>query len=155
MARSLGAAIGREGLVLGLVGPLGAGKTVFVQGLAEGLGIDARRVTSPTFVIAAHHQGVERLLVHADLYRIEHTLELESAGWLDWLAPGTVVAVEWSDRLPQALPDDRLDVRLSRPSERDPCTRRIALAAGGGASREVLARWLRHGQIPVPGEVAD
>jgi tRNA threonylcarbamoyladenosine biosynthesis protein TsaE len=154
MARAIGSAIRDEGLFLGLVGPLGAGKTVFVQGLAEGLGIDPGQVQSPTFVIAAHHQGVRRSLVHADLYRVEHERELEAAGWLDWLAPGGVVAVEWADRLPEALPADRLDVSLSREPDREASGRQIALRAEGPISRGVLARWLQDGQIPVPEEGA-
>ncbi len=147
MARALGAAVGREGLLLGLVGPLGAGKTVFVQGLAEGLGIDPTQVASPTFVIASQHPG-PRILVHADLYRIEDAGELEAAGWHDWLAPGTVLAVEWSDRFPEVFPEDRLEVSLARSSPGEETERRIALGAGGPVSRGVLARWLRDGQIP-------
>jgi tRNA threonylcarbamoyladenosine biosynthesis protein TsaE len=155
MARAIGAAIGPQGLILTLVGPLGAGKTVFVQGLAEGMGIDPSRVQSPTFVIAAHHRGTRQLLVHADLYRVEHEAELEAAGWLDWLAPGTAVAVEWADRLPQALPDDRLNVGLSRPAGGESSGREISLQADGPIARGVLARWLRDGQIPASEEVAD
>ena len=117
-ARALGRAIDAGGLVLVLVGPLGAGKTVFVRGLAQGLGIDPARVTSPTFVIAAHHEDATRgrHLVHADFYRVESEGELESAGWLDWLAPGTVVAAEWGDRFPGAFPGDCMEVRIERPS---------------------------------------
>jgi tRNA threonylcarbamoyladenosine biosynthesis protein TsaE len=155
MARAIGVAIGQEGLLLALAGPLGAGKTVFVQGLAEGLGIDPGGVTSPTFVIAAHHQGARQLLVHADLYRVEHEAELEAAGWLDWLAAGTVVAVEWADRLPEALPADRLEISLSREPDGEASGREIALRAEGPISRGVLARWLRDGQIPSPEEGAD
>ncbi len=69
----LGRSIGRDGLVIALVGPLGAGKTVFVKGLADGLGIDARLVSSPTFVIAQQYPipvGPEALH-HVDLYRLE------------------------------------------------------------------------------------
>jgi tRNA threonylcarbamoyladenosine biosynthesis protein TsaE len=155
MARAIGAAIGQEGLLLALVGPLGAGKTAFVQGLAQGMGIEPGRVTSPTFVIAAHHEGGRQLLVHADLYRVEHEAELEAAGWLDWLAPGTVVAVEWADRLPQALPADLLHISLSRESDGEASGRAIELRADGPISRGVLARWLRGGQIPAPEEGAD
>ncbi len=154
VARAIGTAIGQEGLLLALSGPLGAGKTVFVQGLAEGLGIDPGQVKSPTFVIAAHHPGARQPLVHADLYRVEHEVELEAAGWLDWLAPGTVVAVEWADRLPEALPADRLDVRLSREAGAEASAREIAFRAEGPVSRGVLARWLRAGQIPAPEEEA-
>ncbi|MEN8181789.1 MAG: tRNA (adenosine(37)-N6)-threonylcarbamoyltransferase complex ATPase subunit type 1 TsaE [Myxococcota bacterium] len=152
VARSLGAAVGAEGLLIALSGPLGAGKTVFVQGLAEGLGIDPRQVTSPTFVIAAHHQGPRHSLVHADLYRVEHEAELEAAGWLDWLAPPGVVAVEWADRLPQALPAGRLEIRLSRPGAEG--VREIRFSATGDTAIRVLARALGEGQIPTSEEAA-
>lgn len=154
MARAIGAAVGKEGLLLALVGPLGAGKTVFVQGLAEGLGVDPAQVTSPTFVIATHHEGARLSLVHADLYRIEREAELEAAGWLDWIAPGGVVAVEWADRLPDALPEDRLSVRFTRDPEAGESEREIVLRAEGPVSRGVLARWLRDGQIQAPEEDA-
>jgi len=152
-ARALGRAIDAGGLVLALVGPLGAGKTVFVQGLAQGLGIDPARVTSPTFVIAAHHEAANpaRHLVHADFYRLESEGELEAAGWLDWLAPGTVVAAEWGDRFPAAFPGDCIEVRIERPSRAvaDPLPdagtdeRRIDITPRGPRSRATLARMLR------------
>jgi len=121
-ARALAAAIGPDGLVLGLVGPLGAGKTAFVKGLAEGLGIDPASVSSPTFVIANQYRGRDHSLAHVDLYRLESGAELDDAGFRDLLEPGAVVAVEWADRLPDALPADRLELRIERGE-----------GAGGGA----------------------
>jgi tRNA threonylcarbamoyladenosine biosynthesis protein TsaE len=152
-AQALARAIDAEGLVVALVGPLGAGKTVFVQGLARGLGIDPARVTSPTFVIAAHHEDPARVhrLVHADLYRVESESELEAAGWLDWLAPGTVVAVEWGDRFPGARPADSIEVRIGTPGGGAPAPaaapgdeeRRIEITPRGPRARAALARMLR------------
>jgi tRNA threonylcarbamoyladenosine biosynthesis protein TsaE len=151
-ARALARAIDAGGLVLALVGPLGAGKTVFVQGLAQGLGIDPARVTSPTFVIAAHHEDASRArhLVHADFYRVESEGELEAAGWLDWLAPGIVVAAEWGDRFPAAFPGDCIEVRIERPSGVGSAPgadeRRIDITPRGPRSRATLARMLREGR---------
>lgn len=90
------------GAVVALVGPLGAGKTTFVKGIAEGLGIDPDRVTSPTFVLMQVHRGGARPLVHIDAFRIG-TAEFEA---LDPFAdPGAIVTVEWADRVRAALPD--------------------------------------------------
>lgn len=114
IAALLGRSIGARGLAIGLVGPLGAGKTLFVKGLAMGLGVDPRVVSSPTFVIAQQYplpEGPETLH-HLDLYRLESEAALESIGFLDLLGPGQVVAVEWLDRFPDVLGPDRLVVEL-------------------------------------------
>jgi tRNA threonylcarbamoyl adenosine modification protein YjeE len=101
--------------VVSLVGPLGAGKTVFVKGLAEGLGIEPAGVSSPSFTIVNEYTARgERRLAHVDLYRVETGRELEDAGFLDLLEPDAVVAVEWGDRFPEVLPEDRLEIRLAR-----------------------------------------
>lgn len=84
-----------SGDVLLISGPLGAGKTAFVRGLAEGLGADPSEVSSPTFALVQSYGG--RLpLTHADLYRITPT-EVEELA-LEEMAPDGVLAVEWPDR---------------------------------------------------------
>ena len=92
----------RAGDVLLLSGPLGAGKTAFVRGLARGLGIDADEVSSPTFTLVHEYRGGRLTLYHADLYRLEKVatedLGLEEMG----IADG-VLAIEWPDRLAHAL----------------------------------------------------
>ena len=116
--RELGRSIGAGGLAIALVGPLGAGKTVFVKGLAEGLGVDPRIVSSPTFVIAQQYvvpEGPE-VLHHIDLYRLESEDELESIGFFDMLVPGAVLAAEWADRFPGALGRELLTIELEGPS---------------------------------------
>jgi len=121
---------------------LGAGKTVFAKGLAEGLKVDAGLLSSPSFVIANELKtpgGVR--LVHADLYRVETERELESAGWLDWLEEGSVVAIEWGDRFPRALPRDHLEVQLGGADGDHPERRRLDVRAGGPVSRAALERW--------------
>ncbi len=80
IAALLGRSIGARGLALGLVGPLGSGKTVFVKGLAAGLGVDPRGVSSPTFVIAQEYaipDGPETLH-HLDFYRLEYAIHSEN-----------------------------------------------------------------------------
>lgn len=137
----LGVALGEEDLVLGLVGPLGAGKTLFVKGLAEGLGLDPGLVASPTFVIANEYPLADgRRLVHVDCYRLERMEELENAGWLDWLPPRSVVAVEWPDRIEGVLPREHLRIELSRAGEGDSQRQLNAIASGPGAEA-LLARW--------------
>lgn len=129
-------------VVVALIGPLGAGKTEWVKGLAEGLGVDPRLVASPTFVIASEYPG-RRILAHVDLYRIESEAELEAAGFVDLLAPGAVVAVEWADRFPAALPGDRIEVRIERRAEA-PEERDIELRAIGPVAGRAIGEWARH-----------
>lgn len=138
-AAQLGAACAAEGACLALMGALGAGKTAFVQGLAAGLGLDARAVVSPSFVIASEYPLPDgRRLAHVDLYRVGDEDELELAGFSDLAQRGTVLAVEWADRLPRALPADRLELQLEREGPR---TRRLEARARGGESAALLARW--------------
>ena len=100
------------GDVLALVGPLGAGKTTFVQGLARGLDVPPdRHVASPTFALVNEHPG-RVPLVHADLYRIEDARELAELGLTDAF-DRAAVAIEWLDRFPDAAPADRLEIMLA------------------------------------------
>ena len=121
----------QAGDLIALEGPLGAGKTCFVQGLAQGLAV-AGRVASPTFIVMRCHPGPVTLY-HADAYRLSSAEELLDVGLEDWLGQG-VVALEWADRVAEALPLDHLTVRLEgRDHER-----RITMTAHGPRSRELL-----------------
>ncbi len=148
-ARALAACIGAEGLLIALAGPLGAGKTVFVKGLAEGLGVDPGLVASPSFVVASEYPG-RRALAHVDLYRVASETELEDAGFLDLLEPGRVVAVEWADRLPGALPKDRLEVTIERVAGDD--GRTVVVVARGARARAAAACWARSLGLEAPAE---
>ena len=86
-----------------LHGDLGAGKTVFVKGLAEGLGLDPDGVTSPTFTLVHEYLGGRLPLVHIDLYRLQ-TTELDDVGLDADLAARGVVVVEWAERLTRRPP---------------------------------------------------
>lgn len=84
-----------------LRGDLGAGKTAFVRGMAAGLGANPDDVSSPTFVLIQQYKG--RIpLVHVDLYRLESGAAVDDLG-LEEMASGTVVAIEWAERLPRPL----------------------------------------------------
>jgi tRNA threonylcarbamoyladenosine biosynthesis protein TsaE len=99
------------GDVLALLGPLGAGKTTFIQGLARGLEVPAdRHVASPTFALVNEHPG-RVPLVHADLYRIEDARELTELGLVDAF-DRAAVAIEWLDRFPDAAPAERLHIAI-------------------------------------------
>ena len=92
----------RPGAVVLLSGPLGAGKTAFVRGLAEGLGCDADAVSSPTFTIIQEYRGAVTLQ-HVDLYRLSPA-EVDELG-LDDLFEDHVAAIEWPERWRRAPPD--------------------------------------------------
>lgn len=141
VARVLGRSLAADGVILSLVGPLGAGKTVFVKGLAEGLGVDPAGVASPTFAIANEYPTPSgALLRHVDLYRVENFRELDDFGFHDFLERGAVLAVEWGDRFPDALPRDRLEVRIERPQGASG-VRTARAVAHGEASKRVLDAW--------------
>ena len=93
-------------VILSLEGTLGAGKTCFVKGLAEGLGFDPACVSSPTFTLVHEYEGGRFPLVHFDLYRIEQEDELASLGFYDYLTGLAVVAIEWGGNFPDVLPPE-------------------------------------------------
>jgi tRNA threonylcarbamoyladenosine biosynthesis protein TsaE len=110
IAAVLAAAL-RPGTMLLLAGDLGAGKTAFVRGLAEGLGIDPGEVTSPTFTLVHEYRGGRLPLIHVDLYRLD-TADLDDIGLDPNLAAEGIVAVEWPERLLRAFPG-ALRIRIS------------------------------------------
>ena len=123
VARDLAARL-KPGAVIALSGPMGAGKTAFCGGLAQGLGIDGP-VTSPTYTIVNEYQG--RLpLFHFDLYRLGGPEELYDIGWEDYLARGGVCVVEWPEIAGDEL-NPTLTVRLEPTGE---SSRRITILGG-------------------------
>lgn len=116
------------GSFVALDGPLGAGKTVFVQGLALGLGIPSDvRVCSPTYAYANVYAEGRLLLVHVDLYRVGSIDDLEAIGYRDLFESGGVCAVEWASRVPEALPPSRVHVTIAPLPEGDGRGRRIEI----------------------------
>ena len=104
--------------VIALTGELGAGKTHFVKGLAEGLGIDPNIVTSPTFVLINEYDG--RLHVyHFVAYRLSDAGELEALGCYEMFAGGGVCVLEWADRADELLPAGTWRVTIETAGETD------------------------------------
>lgn len=104
--RAIAASVARDltaGAVLLLSGDLGAGKTAFVRGLAEGLGISTDDVTSPTFTLVHEYRGGRLPLIHVDLYRLDRA-DLDEIGLDEDLASRGVVAIEWAERLVRRIP---------------------------------------------------
>ena len=108
-----------DGMAL-LFGDLGSGKTVLTQGIAEGLGLDAGQIQSPTFTLIHEHDRGPARLVHVDLYRLRPE-EVEGIGLEELLEGDGVKVVEWADRLPYGVP--AMEVRLE--VGREPGERRI------------------------------
>lgn len=105
------------GSVVAYSGGLGMGKTAFTRGLAKGLGYTGR-VTSPTFTIVNEYLG-SMPLFHFDVYRLDSSDALYDIGWDDYLDRGGVCAVEWSENIADALPEDTILVHINRHNEHD------------------------------------
>ncbi len=126
------------GTVVAFTGDLGAGKTAFVRGMAQGLGI-AQRVTSPTFTIVNEYEGGRLPLFHFDMYRLGSADDLFDIGWEDFLRRGGVCAVEWSETVQEALDADTIYVDIRRGAEdnqrvltiRGPGSEALSLGKGG------------------------
>ncbi len=122
---ALGSDLGRTvepGAAVLLFGDLGTGKTAFVRGLAEGLGVSATEVSSPTFTLIQEYRGGRLPLLHVDLYRLEDPREIDDLG-LDELASGVVMAIEWADKLSEP-PHEAIRVRIEHAGDR---ARRITI----------------------------
>ena len=110
-----------------LFGPLAAGKTTLVKGMARELGI-SKTIVSPSYVLLREYEGEYRLF-HLDLFRIQSGEEFVEAGLDEYLLePGGIVAIEWADRINEILPENRVEVNLDLAGERKR-TIRISLVA--------------------------
>ena len=113
---ALGQRIGREALpgqVYTLIGDLGVGKTVFTQGVADGLGI-TEPVNSPTFTIVQQYDSGRLPLYHFDVYRIGDVSEMDEIGYEDCFYGEGVCLIEWSHLIPEILPDEVIRIRIEK-----------------------------------------
>lgn len=112
--KALGRRLGRlleAGDTVYLYGELGSGKTVFVKGVARGLGVPEDEITSASFTIAAEHRGGRCPLYHIDLYRLSGLEEAEAVGIADYIDADGVAVVEWAERL--APPEGGIRVKIN------------------------------------------
>lgn len=134
LGRKLGAII-QQPVIIALSGGLGSGKTVFVQGLAQGLDVSEQYyITSPTFTIINEYPG-RHPLYHMDLYRIEQLSELEDIGLEEALQADAVIAIEWAEKLSQDMLLNHLQLRFDIIDEN---TRRIDMFAYGQPADNLL-----------------
>ena len=115
------------GDVIAYFGDLGAGKTAFTRGLAQGLGI-TDPVTSPTYTIVNEYLSGRIPLFHFDMYRLSSSDELFDIGWEGYLSRGGVCAVEWSENVEDAL-QDAIRVTIEKDAD-EPDTRHITITGG-------------------------
>ncbi|MEM1444677.1 MAG: tRNA (adenosine(37)-N6)-threonylcarbamoyltransferase complex ATPase subunit type 1 TsaE [Planctomycetota bacterium] len=132
LGRAIGALVA-VGDAIALDGQLGAGKTQLVRGLAEGMGLNPKDVSSPTFVFVQEYTPEEAqahtpVLVHIDAYRLDSAEQLDSIGWSDELLDGAVLAVEWAPRIAQALGPNRLEIKIEHLED---ARRSVAVSAKG------------------------
>lgn len=104
--------------IVALTGELGAGKTTFVQGFAQGLGI-SDKILSPTFVLIRQHKIPKgNMLYHIDLYRLEDSSQLQSLGLEEiFLDPDNLILIEWAEKAESLLPKDAIKISLEKIDE--------------------------------------
>lgn len=102
--------------VVAMFGDLGAGKTAFTRGVAEGMGITAP-VSSPTFALVNEYRTGDKCLYHFDMYRINGWDDLYSTGYFDYLETGAVLLIEWSENIEAVLPESCIRVKLEKTED--------------------------------------
>jgi tRNA threonylcarbamoyladenosine biosynthesis protein TsaE len=138
--QQLGAAIANvlpQGSVVGLIGPLGAGKTRLVQAVANALGVAPGSVTSPTFVLVNEYLGGRMPVYHFDTYRLKNDEEFLKLGADEYFDGDGITFVEWADRVSKLLPDDRLEVSIDVINENE---RRFAVRGTSARSEELATQ---------------
>jgi tRNA threonylcarbamoyladenosine biosynthesis protein TsaE len=106
----------KAGSMVALIGPLGSGKTVLIQGICSGLGV-TEFVTSPTFVIINEYPG-KRRVYHFDLYRLENIEEFIKLGYEEYFYGEGITLIEWAEKIKSLLPQKRMEINLEILSEK-------------------------------------
>lgn len=142
--RELGRRLGEivpAGTVIALNGELGAGKTVFAQGVAKGLGVE-QQVTSPSFVLMQIYEG-KLMFYHFDFYRLDEEAELDSLGLEEYLYGEGVVLVEWAGKFSRALPAARLEIDIVRDEAGDEDSRLLYVNTRSDSDSGIIEEWTR------------
>lgn len=127
----------QEGSVLCLIGDLGAGKTLLVQGIAQGLGLN-EEITSPTFTVMNVYEGTIPVY-HFDLYRLESPEQLVDIGFDEYTNGGGIAIIEWPDKFPGFMPDSYLRIELIKTGDND----RLIKVSPQGAHHHLLYEELK------------
>jgi tRNA threonylcarbamoyladenosine biosynthesis protein TsaE len=148
----LGEMIGKRlspGTVIGLIGPMGAGKTTLVRGIASGMGIEEGYiVSSPTYTLLQSYPCTRGELWHLDLYRVFGREDLDSTGYRDSMDGARVLVVEWADREPEVLPEEHLAVYI----QYGPDGRTVTLDPRGVRYRDLVSALVaQRGEFPPVG----
>lgn len=125
----------KPGDVLALTGQLGAGKTTFVKGFAEELGVPADEVASPTFVLVHEYDG-RFPIYHMDWYRLDSVEEKDEMFLEEYFTGESVVVVEWADKAPNILPKDHVTVVIEHGPVKD--SRWVRISFSGSRSQQIL-----------------
>ena len=123
-----------DGVVVGLYGTLGAGKTRLVQEIAVACGVDRRQVVSPTFVLVREHHA-RRSIYHFDAYRLKDEDEFLELGPDEYFDSPGLVLIEWADKVESCLPDQRIEIHVETSGE---TSRRFEVIAVGDRYAEVI-----------------
>lgn len=124
----------KPGDIIALYGDLGAGKTVFVKGIAQGLGIK-KTITSPTFTLIKSYKTDSIIFHHIDLYRGENIKDLEALGFAEVFSPEAIVVLEWADRIKNSLTKKKIDVSIQTVNE---STRKIIIKKSKFGAAQIL-----------------
>ncbi len=126
-------------LVVALRGTLGAGKTQLVRYVAQALGVAAEDVTSPTYVLLQRYNG-QQLIYHFDFYRLESAAEVWDLGIDELIEQSAILFVEWAEKFPECLPQDRLQIHLEPIASVTEQLRQAEISATGPRSEAILAK---------------
>ncbi len=126
--------------VIALSGDLGCGKTTLVKGMARALGIDPKKVNSPSYVLIKEYNVKRGNLFHLDLYRLQGVKEISMLGIEEYFTQKGLLVIEWAEKAKDFLPDEYLRIKIKALSER---RRRFSLSAKGKRYNDLLNSFKR------------